>query len=115
MRAFTSVLAFAVLCAACSAPVDSPDRQIEHTEQSLEDIHWHNKLSPDVPHYNVSDVEVTARAGPGLTSPPIGSVAVGGGGYIQACDAQVLWCELPLDGTGETGWVLIKDFGGMAR
>lgn len=106
-----------LLVQGCSDPVTQTgpgNHQSDDAKEMLPLDHWHAFFSPDIPYYNITQAPVTARAAPGLASPPVGTIAPGAGGYIAACDEAGAWCELPLNGQGDTGWVLMRDFAGSA-
>lgn len=117
MNRWVWVIIAAVVMQSCNAPSQEGEAANPSDDQvpvALPPDHWHAFFSPDIPYYNVTQAPVTARAAPELASPPVGSIAPGGGGYIAACDEAGAWCALPLNGQGDTGWVLMKDFGGSA-
>lgn len=97
-------------CDTQTPPQERPAKQAFGVEKAI----WQKRLSPDVPYYNITGAAVSARAAPELTSPPVASVPPGGGGYIKTCTQAADWCEIGFGGDGQTGWVDMKAFGGVA-
>lgn len=78
------------------------------------DVDWQSAFSPDVPYYNLSEESVTAFTEPNGTE-VAGTVAPGGGGFIETCNASLDWCLIPFGEDGESGWVEMEPFGGVAN
>ncbi|MEM9232787.1 MAG: hypothetical protein AAGA69_00945 [Pseudomonadota bacterium] len=75
---------------------------------------WRTQFSPDIPYYNISGAPVTAHAAADPDSPVVGTVAIGDGGFIKACNSDATWCEITFGGNGASGWVDMANFGGRA-
>jgi SH3-like domain-containing protein len=78
------------------------------------DVDWQSAFSPDVPYYNLSEEPVTAYTEPNGTE-VAGTVAPGSGGFIETCNQTLDWCLIPLGGEGQSGWVDMEAFGGVAN
>ncbi len=83
-------------------------------EAMTADVDWQSAFSPDVPYYNLSDEPVMAYTVPNGTE-VAGTVAPGGGGFIETCNEALDWCRVPFGEAGETGWVDMTAFGGVAN
>lgn len=84
------------------------------TEALTADVDWQSAFSPDVPYYNLSEAPVTAYTEANGTE-VAGTVAPGGGGFIETCNEALDWCLIPFGENGETGWVDMTAFGGVAN
>ncbi|MFN3226720.1 MAG: hypothetical protein ACE360_10795 [Hyphomicrobiales bacterium] len=78
------------------------------------DVDWQSAFSPDVPYYNLSEEPVTAYTEPNGTE-VAGTVAPGSGGFIETCNESLDWCLVPFGEDGESGWVDMSAFGGVAN
>ncbi|MEQ8658540.1 MAG: hypothetical protein RIC24_14660 [Hyphomicrobiales bacterium] len=78
------------------------------------DVDWQSTFSPDVPYYNLSEAPVTAYTEPNGIE-VAGTVAPGGGGFIETCNEALDWCLIPFGDNDETGWVDMTAFGGVAN
>ncbi|MBO6673701.1 MAG: hypothetical protein JJ908_07955 [Rhizobiales bacterium] len=83
-------------------------------EAMTADVDWQSAFSPDVPYYNLSEEPVMAYTEPN-GSEVAGTVAPGGGGFIETCNESLDWCLVPFGEDGESGWVDMSAFGGVAN
>ncbi len=78
-------------------------------------VDWQSTYAAEVPFYNLSDASVQAFTQPDPNSVVVGEVAPGGGGFIETCNASLDWCLIPFGGEGQSGWVDMQAFGGVAN
>lgn len=79
------------------------------------DVDWQSTYAAEVPFYNLSDAPVQAFTQPDPNSAAVGDVAPGSGGFIETCNATLDWCLIPFGEDGQTGWVDMQAFGGVAN
>ncbi|MEO0382160.1 MAG: hypothetical protein AAF234_01295 [Pseudomonadota bacterium] len=84
------------------------------TEALTPDVGWQSTFSAEVPFYNLSEEPVMAYTEANGTE-VAGTVAPGGGGFIETCNEALDWCLIPFGENGETGWVAMEPFGGVAN
>jgi hypothetical protein len=78
-------------------------------------VHWQSTYAAEVPFYNLSDEPVTAYSQAAGMGDIIGTVEPGGGGFIETCNATLDWCLIPFGEEGQSGWVDMMPFGGVAN
>ncbi|MGD1888104.1 MAG: hypothetical protein ACFB01_13465 [Cohaesibacteraceae bacterium] len=96
--------------------------QVEQAAEAVQDevaarteVDWQSSYSAEVPFYNLSDQPVSAFSEAGGVGDVIGTVAPGGGGFIETCNATLDWCLIPFGDEGQRGWVAMDAFGGVAN
>lgn len=89
------------------------DEQLARLEEAADDAEWRSEYSAEIPYYNMSEEPVPGYAEANGTE-SIVTIEPGSGGYIEACNENLDWCEISL-GDGTTAWVNISAFGGVAN
>lgn len=107
---------------AVTALVGEAASQVEQAAQVVQDevaarteVDWQGTYAAEVPFYNMTDQPVSAFSEAGGAGEVVGTVAPGGGGLIETCNATLDWCLIPFGEDGQRGWVAMDAFGGSAN
>ncbi|MFK7792894.1 MAG: hypothetical protein AB8B88_09525 [Devosiaceae bacterium] len=108
---------------ALSALVDDAAGAVEEAAQAVQDevaavtpdVDWQSTYAAEVPFYNLGEADVSAYSEAGGVGEVVGTVQPGAGGFIETCNATLDWCLIPFGEDGQSGWVNMAPFGGVAN